>query len=218
MSKLKKKFRNKKKLPALAMSVFTGLIKLMSGLCKITIEDPHGYTELEENFIVTIWHNRMLFMPTVFPEKIRVRTKAVVSASRDGQYVVDVIERFGLQALRGSSSKKGSNAQRGALKAVQENWHVVFTPDGPRGPKYYMHPGPVHLAAVTGKRIAPVAINASRYWQLKSWDKFQIPKPFSKVNVVIGKAIEIPANISNREELEIWRRKAEESLMQVTKD
>lgn len=205
-------------MPGWAMSIFTLSIKFMSSLCRVTIEDPNGYTQAEENFIVTIWHNRLLLLPTIFPAGIRTRTKAVVSDSRDGQYVVDVIERFGLQTVRGSSSKKGANAQRGALKAIQENWHVVFTPDGPRGPRYHMHPGPVHLAANTGCRIAPVSINASRYWQLKSWDKFQIPKPFCKLTVVIGEALTIPDNISSKEDLEIWRKKAEDKLIEITKD
>ena len=219
MGKRNKKLKKMKKLPVWAAFLFALITKCMSRcMYRLKIEDPNGYMELEENFIVTIWHNRLLFLPAVFPKKARIRTKAVISASRDGQYVTDIVRQFGLEAVRGSSSRKGANAQRGALKAIKENWHVVFTPDGPRGPKYYMHHGPVHLASTTGRRIAPVSVNASRYWEFKSWDNFQIPKPFSTLTVRIGEALVVPANISNKEELEVWRKKAENNLMKVTKD
>ena len=219
MKKIKKKFKQMKGLPVWAAFLFVIITKCMSRcLYKVKIEDPNGYMSVKENFVVTIWHNRLLFLPAVFPKAARVRTKAVISASRDGQFVTDIIRKFGLEAVRGSSSRKGANAQRGALKAINENWHVVFTPDGPRGPKYYMHPGPVHLASATGRRIAPVSVNSSRYWELKSWDNFQIPKPFSTLTVLIGEALEVPPELSTKEELEEWRQKAEDKLMEVTKD
>ena len=219
MGKIKKKFKQMKGLPVWAAFLFFIITKFMVRcLYRVKVEDPNGYIPLEENFIVTIWHNRLLFLPAVFPKKARIRTKAVISASRDGQFVTDIIRQFGLGAVRGSSSRRGANAQRGALKAIKENWHVVFTPDGPRGPKYYMHPGPIHLASSTGRRITPVSVNASRYWEFKSWDNFQIPKPFSKLTVLIGEALVVPPGISTKEELEKWRRKAEDRLMEVTKD
>lgn len=219
MEKIKKKFKQMRGLPIWAAFLFALITKCMVRcFYRVRIEDPNGYMEMKDNFIVTIWHNRLLFLPAVFPKKARVRTKAVISASRDGQYVTDIIRQFGLEAVRGSSSRKGANAQRGALKAIKENWHVVFTPDGPRGPKYYMHPGPVHLASATGRRIAPVSVNASRYWELKSWDNFQIPKLFSTLTVLIGEALEVPSEISTKEELEEWRRKTENKLMEVTID
>ena len=214
-----KKIKKIKKLPIWAAFLFAVITKGMSRcLYKVKVEDPNGYIPLEENFIVTIWHNRLLFLPSVFPKKVRIRSKAVISASRDGQYVTDIVRQFGLGAVRGSSSRRGANAQRGAIKAIKENWHVIFTPDGPRGPKYYMHHGPVHLASATGHRIAPVAVNASRYWEFKSWDKFQIPKPFSTLTVLIGEALAVPPGLSTKEELEEWRQKAEDGLMEVTKD
>ncbi len=187
-------------------------------LYRVKIEDPDACVQAKENFIVVIWHNRLLFLPAVFPAAARKRTKAVISSSRDGQYIADVVHQFGLQTVRGSSSRKGANAQRGALKAVNDGWHVCFTPDGPRGPKYHMHRGSIHLASLSGRPVLPVMINASRYWQLKSWDGFQIPKPFSKITVVLGGPIEVPPNLSSKEELEEWRQKAEDKLMEITRD
>ncbi|MFA6716577.1 MAG: lysophospholipid acyltransferase family protein [Victivallaceae bacterium] len=219
MQSFKKKFRNIKKLPNWIFFILAVFLKCMARcLFRIKIEDPNNYIPADENFVVVIWHNRLLFMPAIFPKKARVRTKAVISASRDGQYIADIVHQFGLQTVRGSSSREGAKAQRGALEAIEENWHVVFTPDGPRGPKYHMHPGPIHLASNTNRRIVPVMINASRYWQLKSWDGFQIPKPFSKLTLIIGDATSIPQGISGKAELEKWRKITEEKLLAITKD
>jgi lysophospholipid acyltransferase (LPLAT)-like uncharacterized protein len=94
---------------------------------------------------------------------------------------------------------------------------VSITPDGPRGPKYKMSRGPIHLASITGRPIVPVSINASSYWSIKSWDRFQIPKPFSKLTLILGDMIEIPPNL-NEDELEKWRKIVEDKLMEITKD
>jgi lysophospholipid acyltransferase (LPLAT)-like uncharacterized protein len=219
MGKFKKKFRSIKKLPDWIFFILVLLIKFMIRcLYRVKIEDPNNYIGTKESLVVVIWHNRLLFLPAIFPPKTRKRTKAVISASRDGQYIADIVHQFGLQTLRGSSSRKASNVQRGAVQAIKEGWHVCFTPDGPRGPKYKMHRGPVHLASLTNSKIVPVMINASRYWQLKSWDRFQIPKPFSKLTLVIGDLIKVPSNLSSKEELEIWRQRVEDKLMEITKD
>ena len=219
MGKLKKKFRSIKKLPNWIFFILVLLMKCMVRcLYRIKIEDPENYINSKENFVVVIWHNRLLFLPAVFPAAARKRTKAVISASRDGQYIADVVHQFGLQTLRGSSSRKASNVQRGAVQAINEGWHVCFTPDGPRGPKYHMHRGPIHLASLTNTRIVPLIINASRYWQLKSWDRFQIPKPFSRLTLVLGDPLEIPGDLSSKEELEIWRQRVEGKLMEITRD
>ena len=139
----------------------------------------------------------------------------MVSASRDGQYIADLIKCFGLRAARGSSSRAGMNAQLEAARALKAGCNVSFTPDGPRGPRYHMSKGPIHLASLHGTAVVPVAVNASRYWECKSWDRFQIPKPFSRLTVVIGKPIAIPADLT-AEELEFYRLKVEKALNEVS--
>ena len=119
--------------------------------------------------------------------------------------------------MRGSSKKKGANALLGATRALQDGFNVCFTPDGPRGPKYSMSKGPVYLASVHQTKIIPISINASRYWAVKSWDNFQIPKPFSTLTLVIGKPIEVPPDLS-ADELEVWQEKVKNALMEITID
>lgn len=219
MGRFKKKFRSIKKLPDWIFFIIVLLMKCMVRcLYRVKIEDPNNYITTKENFVVVIWHNRLLFMPALFPPIARKRTKAVISASRDGQYIADIVHQFGLQTLRGSSSRKASRVQRNAVQAIKEGWHVCFTPDGPRGPRYHMHRGPIHLASLTNTRIIPFIVNATRYWQVRSWDGFQIPKPFSRLTLLIGAPIEIPGDLSSKEELETWRQLVEGKLMEITRD
>lgn len=219
MGIFKKKFRSIKKLPNWIFFILVFIIKLMIRcLYRVKVCDPNNFINSDQNFIVTVWHNRLAFLPAVFPPQARRRTKAVISPSRDGQYIADIVHQFGLKTVRGSSSKKGAKAQRGAFKAIQDNWHVCFTPDGPRGPKYHMHRGPIHLASITGRPVLALSVNASRYWQLKSWDNFQIPKPFSRLTVVIGNAMYVPKDLSSRDEMKEWCKIAEDNLMAITKD
>jgi lysophospholipid acyltransferase (LPLAT)-like uncharacterized protein len=218
MKLFKKKFRSIKKLPDWLFLPPALLLKFLKTFCmRTTIEDPNNYTENARSAITVTWHNRLMYFPAMFPAVTRKRTKAVVSASRDGQYITDLVAHFGIGSLRGSSSRKGANAQRGAIKALEEGYHVSITPDGPRGPKYKMSRGPIHLASITGRPIIPVSINASSYWSIKSWDRFQIPKPFAKLTLILGDMIEIPPNL-NEDELEKWRKIVEDKLMEITKD
>ncbi|MCP3966206.1 MAG: lysophospholipid acyltransferase family protein [Lentisphaerae bacterium] len=218
MGKLKKKFRNIKKLPDWFYVLPALFIKFIRAVFyRLEIQDPNDHSNKAQSCISVTWHNRLIFFPAAFPAAARKRTKAVVSASRDGQYITDLIAQFGIGSVRGSSSRKGANAQRAALKALKDGYNVAFTPDGPRGPKYHMAKGPVHLASITGCPVIPLTINASRYWQIRSWDNFQIPKPFSKLTLILGDKIEIPPNLSEKE-LEKWRKIVEDKLMEITAD
>jgi lysophospholipid acyltransferase (LPLAT)-like uncharacterized protein len=152
-----------------------------------------------------------------FSKKAMSNTSAVISASRDGQYLADFMKFFKVEALRGSSSRKGANAMLGAIREIESGRNVVFTPDGPRGPKYEIKSGPVAVASKTGAVLVPFVLNSSRCWKLKSWDAFQIPKPFSKLTMVVGKPITIPPDL-DAEGLEEYRLVAENALKELTCD
>ncbi len=217
MGLLKKKFRNIKKFPTWIFWFPATLMKTMKACMRFKIVDPHEQTYRKAPAVTVTWHNRLLFFPVVFPPSVRKRTMAVVSASRDGQYVTDLIAHFGLKSLRGSSSRKGANALRGALDAIKEGYHVSFTPDGPRGPKYTMSQGPILVASKTGAPIIPVTVNASAYWEIKSWDRFQIPKPWAKLELILGEPIEIPPDLTEEQIIE-YREKVRQSLLDITVD
>lgn len=218
MGVLKKKFRSVKKLPDWIFVLPALLMKLIfKCFFRFELIDKNGSVERARGYIGMAWHNRLLFFAPAFPRRIRKRSVAVVSASRDGQYVSDFIKCFGIGSLRGSSSKKGVNALLGAIHAIKEGKNVVFTPDGPRGPRYVLKPGPVMLASKTGAPVVPLAINASRYWSVKSWDGFQIPKPFAKLTMIIGDPIMVPPDL-DADGIEKWRKIIEESMNNINQD
>lgn len=219
MGWLKNKFRQIKRFPRWIYWVPAKLMQLMCHtLYRIKIVDPDNLRFSTGGFIGLAWHNRLFFFPAIMPAASRKRTAAVVSASRDGQYVADLIAMFGIRSLRGSSSKRGASALLDSVKVMrEENLNVVFTPDGPRGPKYKMKPGPVMLASLTGSPVCPVSINASSYWSCKSWDGFQIPKPGATLTLVLGKPITVPPNLEG-EDIEKWRLVLENALNEITVD
>lgn len=218
MKSFKERFRQIKKFPTW---IFFFPYIILKGCCFLLfrhkIVDPLNLIDTATGCVTVTWHNRLLYFPAIFPKKARCRTVAVVSASRDGQYVSDLISFFGIKAMRGSSKKRGANALLGATRALQNGYNVSFTPDGPRGPKYTMSRGPIYLASAQQTKVIPVSVNASRYWAIKSWDNFQIPKPFSTLTLVIGTPIDIPAGLDDAS-LEEWRLKVQDALMEITAD
>jgi lysophospholipid acyltransferase (LPLAT)-like uncharacterized protein len=218
MSSLKHKFRQVKKLPLWIYWFPATLMKLSFKLLfRFELVDPYNLTEDPHSLVCITWHNRLLFICMAFSKKAMSNTSAVISASRDGQYLADFMKFFKVEALRGSSSRKGANAMLGAIREIESGRNVVFTPDGPRGPKYEIKSGPVAVASKTGAVLVPFVLNSSRCWKLKSWDAFQIPKPFSKLTMVVGKPITIPPDL-DAEGLEEYRLVAENALKELTCD
>ena len=218
MGSLKHKFRQIKKLPVWIYWFPATLMKLSFKLLyRFELVDPYNLTKDPQKLVCITWHNRLLFICMAFPKHAMHNTSAVISASRDGQYLADFMKFFGVEALRGSSSRKGANAMLGAIHQIESGRNVVFTPDGPRGPKYQIKNGPVAVASKTGALLVPFVLNSSRCWKLKSWDEFQIPKPFSKLTMVVGKPIAVPPDL-DAEGLEKYRLLAEDALKEITCD
>ena len=216
MGYFKQKFRNIKKFPDWIFLPIVGLMYFYKLLMRKWYDDRIGVLKNPNPpGIAVTWHNRLMFFPLMFPKRLRRCTSAVISASRDGQYVADLVHWMGIESIRGSSSKKGLNAVNGAVRALEANRYVAFTPDGPRGPRYHMSSGPIYLASRFQVPVYPLAINYSSYWELKSWDRFQIPKPFAKVTLVIGEGIHIPPDLSP-EDAEHWRQVVEQKLKEVS--
>lgn len=217
MGILKKKFRNIKKFPDWIYYFPALLLKLLRLTMRVEIIDKKGVLYTENNVITIIWHNRLLFFPVISPKVQRRRTVAIVSRSRDGQYISDLLKCFEIRSARGSSSKGGVRALQTAINALNEGNHVALTPDGPRGPKYKLSKGPIYLATKSGASIYPCTVNSSNYWQLKSWDNFQIPKPFCKLTYILGEPINIPKN-QDDSQIEEWRQKVEDALNDICVD
>ena len=155
----KHKFRQIKKLPDwIYKPVVWFLLLWRATLRKTYIDESGEMADPQPPAIGVCWHNRLLFFPLLFPENLRKMTCAVISASRDGQYIADLAGQMGVRSIRGSSKKKGYSELHGELEANEAIDFVCFTPDGPRGPRYRMSQGPVYAAGKLGVPVIPLAI------------------------------------------------------------
>lgn len=193
------------------------LLKLLGRSVRYEIEDHAGIVgrPVESNYIGSLWHNRLLIFPLVlrrfFPNR---RGAALISASRDGELLSDAIHHFDYDVIRGSSSKLGASALFQLTNVLAGGGDVVITPDGPRGPAYELGPGIVFLAQKTGKAVLPMNMEYSSCWRVKSWDRFIIPKPFSKVRVIIGQPENVKST-ANDAEFESERVRLQNAMMSL---
>jgi len=143
---------------------------------------PRGvYAFWHSHQLVTLWHYR------------RTRAAVLVSRSRDGEYVARVAASLGYLPVRGSTSRGGAAGLKELVRLGREGRTVAITPDGPRGPRHSVSPGVLILAQRSGRPIVPLAVGLRRYWELPSWDRFRIPKPFSWGYACWGEPLHVPA-------------------------
>ena len=158
--------------------------------------------------IMAFWHGRVLTATYYFRRRGIV---VMISENFDGEWIARIIEQFGFRTSRGSSSRGGERALLQLKREMERGSPSGFAVDGPRGPARHAQPGAVWLAKLTGSPVVPFHMEASSYWSLKSWDRTQIPKPFSTVALTVGTPIEVPAD-SDEAMLETKRVELEQSL------
>lgn len=209
-------FRKIKKMPRFVTWLLATLIHLIRLTYRIKIVDPHNFLETFSPIpsVITLWHNRILFIADCAPQSMRQHLTVLISRSRDGEYISDFIKYFGLQVVRGSSKKGGITAFRQLLNHLHLGNCALLTVDGPRGPKYSIQPGAMALARKSNLPIIPVSLNALCRWNFKSWDGLQFPKPFSSVELVIGEPYYLPLD-KDEDEL---KKLVYDHLMAITKD
>ena len=134
--------------------------------------------------VVVLWHNRLFAAPEFFRRHFPQRRLAtLISASGDGAWLATFLQKLGMFPIRGSHYKRGPQAVREMLDAHDQGFDIAVTPDGSRGPMYDMKPGAVAVAVKTGAPLVMFSLNFSRAWRLKSWDRFYVPVPFSRIEV-----------------------------------
>jgi lysophospholipid acyltransferase (LPLAT)-like uncharacterized protein len=142
---------------------------------------------------------------------------AMISASRDGGVLANVVARFGVQPIRGSTSRRGPQALLEATTWIERGYSIVITPDGPRGPVYQVQEGIIHLAQLTGRPIIPTSNFTHWKIRLRSWDRFQIPLPFARCQAYYGEPIQVPRDATEAQR-EALRAKLETAMRAITKD
>jgi lysophospholipid acyltransferase (LPLAT)-like uncharacterized protein len=158
--------------------------------------------------IYAVWHGRILLLPYLYGHR---GSLVLTSRSRDGELVTRWIRRFGLDPVRGSSTRGGADAVRLLTRALRAGREVVVVPDGPRGPREVLKPGVIALARLSGAPIVPMAVAASREWRLHSWDEFRIPRPFARCVVRFGEPIRV-SRAADRAGEEAARKEVEAAL------
>jgi lysophospholipid acyltransferase (LPLAT)-like uncharacterized protein len=188
----RRKFKIVKRLKVAVISwLGWAAVWLVNWSVRYRIEDFEPIGRLREAkipFVAAFWHNQIFQATYVFRFS---RIVVITSRHFDGEYIARIIRRFGFGAARGSSS-------RGAVRAVlelrryliTEGREVAFTIDGPRGPIYRVKPGPIFLVQKTGLPLVTFHIQPQHFWELNSWDRFRIPKPFTKAVVKMGRLLD----------------------------
>jgi lysophospholipid acyltransferase (LPLAT)-like uncharacterized protein len=167
----------------------------------------------EKMVIYCFWH-RAVFAGSWLWRK--AGAAVMVSRSFDGEFIARTIERLGFVAVRGSSSRGGASALLGLKHQLERGKPVVFTIDGPRGPKYVAKPGPVLLSRASAAPIAAFYVAVSDAWVLKTWDALMIPKPFSKALVRFSAKIRVSAE-ADGEQMAESHRQLQIALERVTR-
>ncbi|MGI8821662.1 MAG: lysophospholipid acyltransferase family protein [Chthoniobacterales bacterium] len=169
----------------------------------------------EPRYIGALWHNRLLLLPYAIRRFLPQRRGAgLISASRDGDLLADLVQRFGFEVVRGSSSRKGAAAMLRLAEVMATGRDAVITPDGPRGPAYELGAGIVFLAQKSGASVLPINMEYSGCWRLKSWDRFILPHPFARVRVIFGPPHSVPRTVTEGE-FEAERLRLQSAMMEL---
>lgn len=164
-------------------------------------------------FLFALWHSRLMLPIYQYRNK---DIAVIVSQSKDGEYITQVMKRFRFFATRGSATRHGSEGLLGLVHWLHRGKSAVITPDGPRGPRERVQLGIVQLAKLSGLPIIPVSFSCTRNHRFASWDRFMLPLPFGTIHIVFGNPIEIPRKIP-REAYEEKRLLLEREMERVTR-
>jgi hypothetical protein len=171
------------------------LIELLALTLRLRVEGRErmdAITASGRPYIVSFWHGRILPLSLYFRGRGIV---VITSENFDGEWIARIIGRLGYGTARGSSSRNARAATLQMVRDIRAGRSTAFTLDGPRGPARVAKPGAVWLASATGAPLLPIHAECERSWELRSWDRTQIPKPFSRVHMVVGEPIELPRGL-----------------------
>ena len=186
------------------------LMRALGSTLTWKVEGAEHLTEIEaagQKPILAFWHGR------IFPATLYFQRRGIVvitSENYDGEWIARIITRFGYGTARGSTSRGGPKALRQLVRDVNAKG-AAFTLDGPRGPAEVAQPGAVWLSKASGQPLVPFHFEAASSWTMKSWDRTQIPRPFTTVVMAIAEPIYVPRDADDAA-LEEWRQRLQQSL------
>lgn len=199
--------------------MLSGFMRLLYALNKkkfTNLEVLRQQFESDQPCIIVAWHNRNIVGPLGYlahrpPGRV---FSPLASSSRDGSLAAAAMDNFGVQCIRGSSSRGGAQALREMVRAARNGQDLGITPDGPRGPKYKVQAGVIAAARLTGLPIVPMTYQASRRKVLGSWDAMIVPKPFGTLHYVYGEPMKVPRHADDATQ-ESLRLQLETELLRI---
>jgi hypothetical protein len=192
-------------------SLLSYLMRVWFSTCRVTVhgQEFRGVGIAGENPVVgSFWHYSFLY---TFYHNRKEKAVAMVSGSKDGEYLSRFIQKFGTKIVRGSRNKGGISALKGLIRTMRDGYCAAIVADGSQGPARIVQAGAILLASRTGFPVLPMGWSASHYIRINSWDATAIPYPFSKIDFFYGEPLEVPPKI-NAEEIEKYRLILEERL------
>lgn len=197
--------------------VFYWMVRLICSTIRFEVEGMERFDEIarEEKLpIYAFWHDRIVSGTYYF------RNRGIIvlsSTSFDSEYTARCIQRFGFGIIKGSSTRGGIQALVGMIRMMKQGFAMAFTLDGPKGPRYEAKSGPVLLAKKTGNPLVPFVIECKRFWTIKSWDRLQIPKPFTRARLMVGEPVYVEQDARD-DRLEEKRQELQTELDKLVED
>lgn len=165
--------------------------------------------------LIVTWHD-LTFVPLHFFRDQDIH--AMMSTSRTGRIQAAFWNLYGYRTVWGSTKKReGIRALRETMHGLKNGHWFAFTPDGPKGPRHHAQPGVIYLATNTAAEVVPVGVAASKSWKLSTWDRYLIPKPFSRVHIHVGPMITLPPNVG-KEQTPEWQTRIAELLDEASRE
>jgi len=191
------------------------MIRILGLTLRVKFQHTQSFEKIDGPIILIFWHGQIIPAIVAWTRKCPRPhgLSALTSASKDGAIIEHTLRTFGLGAVRGSSSRRATAALLELKKTLDAGNDISITPDGPRGPARTLQAGPLKLSQLTGSALVSLRVTCSASWKLKTWDRFEIPKPFSCIHLSIDEPLHIPRKISD-EDFEQMRLTIENDLSQ----
>lgn len=191
--------------------LFVFLIRTWFSTCRLRVHGQEYRDRIDAagtSVVASFWHYGVLFVLYFFRNESGV---AMVSASRDGEYISRIVEKLGNQTVRGSRKKGGMQAIIKLIRAVRDGRRAILVADGSQGPARVVQAGSLMLASKTGAPVLPLSWSCSRYKRFGSWDGTVLPLPFSRVDFFYGEPLPVPPDLTEGQ-LEEYRLQLEQRL------
>jgi len=166
------------------------LIRFLYATNKKEFHSPESVGD--EPIIFACWHGELLMLSYLHSYyRKKIHAKVLISDHFDGLLISKTIKYFGYETIAGSTNRNAARVLIQGIKAIKEGYDIGITPDGPKGPRHTVSDGVIVMAQKTKAKIVLVEIKPTKYWQLNSWDKFTIPKPFGKIDYYSTEPIDV---------------------------